>query len=202
MAASKRPTMKAQLTHASLIVAAAALLREKGPSAVTYRRVADKAGAASSSVGYYFDSIDELLQEAAAFNMRLWSQRAEKAASDAEELSRDECRATLEDLLLQACLPEDFTRPAAHYEQLITASESLVVTAEYRRGRARLNKAIARILTRAGYSNLDPNLVASIVDGAAVMGISEGYEVRRAAKELLVEVFAVIDRSLVVTDEL
>lgn len=202
MAASKRPTMKAQLTHASLIVAAAALLREKGPSAVTYRRVADKAGAASSSVGYYFDSIDELLQEAAAFNMRLWSQRAEKAASDAEELSREECRANLEDLLLQACLPEDFTRPAAHYEQLITASESLVVTAEYRRGRARLNKAISRILARAGYSGLDPNLVASIVDGAAVMGISEGYEVRRAAKELLVEVFSVIDRSLIVRDEL
>jgi len=194
--------MKAQLTRASLVVAAAALLREKGPSSVTYRRVADQAGAASSSVGYYFDSIDELLREAADFNMRLWSQRAEKAAADAEVLSREDCRACLEDLLLQACLPEDFTRPAAHYEQLMTASESLVVTAEYRRGRVRLDEAISRILTHAGYSGMNPRLVVSIVDGAAVLGISEGYEVRHAAKELLTETFSIIDRSLIVKDPL
>ena len=57
-------SLKAQITRASLVLAAAALLREEGPGAVTYRRVAKWANAASSSVGYYFDSVTELLQEA------------------------------------------------------------------------------------------------------------------------------------------
>jgi DNA-binding transcriptional regulator YbjK len=190
MAVGKQQTMKAQLTRASLIVAAAAILREDGPSSVTYRRVAQKAGAASSSVGYYFESIDALLREAADFNMRLWSQRAEKAAQDAEELPVEECRERLEELLLQACLPEDFTKPAAHYEQLMTASESLVVTAAYRRGRLRLDGAIERILEHAGYSGFNPRMVVALVDGAAVQGISEGYSVREAARNLLTEALA------------
>lgn len=190
MAVGKQQTMKAQLTRASLIVAAAAILREDGPSSVTYRRVAQKAGAASSSVGYYFESIDALLREAADFNMRLWSQRAEKAAQDAEELPVEECRERLEELLLQACLPEDFTKPAAHYEQLMSASESLVVTAAYRRGRLRLDGAIERILEHAGYSGFNPRMVVALVDGAAVQGISEGYPVREAARNLLTEALA------------
>ena len=192
MAVGKQQTMKAQLTRASLIVAAAAILREKGPSSVTYRRVADKAGAASSSVGYYFESIGALLREAADFNMRLWSQRAEKAAQDAAGLTREECRERLEELLLQACLPEDFTKPAAHYEQLMSASESLVVTSAYRRGRLRLDGAIIRILEHAGYADFNPRMVVAIVDGAAVQGISEGYPVRETAKSLLTEMFAMV----------
>ena len=196
MAVGKQQTMKAQLTRASLIVAAAAILREKGPSSVTYRRVADKAGAASSSVGYYFESIDALLREAADFNMRLWSQRAEKAAQDAEALTREECRERLEELLLQACLPEDFTKPAAHYEQLMSASESLIVTSTYRRGRLRLDGAINRILEHAGIAGFNPRMVVAIVDGAAVLGISEGYPVREMAKSLLTELFTIVKDDL------
>ena len=194
MAVGKQQTMKAQLTRASLVVAAAAILREDGPSSVTYRWVAQKAGAASSSVGYYFESIDALLREAADFNMRLWSQRAEKAAQDAEALSAEECRKRLEELLLQACLPEDFTKPAAHYEQLMTASESSVVTAAYRRGRLRLDGAIERILEHAGYGGFNPRMVVALVDGAAVQGISEGYTVREVAKNLLTEALAMFDK--------
>lgn len=194
MAVGKQQTMKAQLTRASLVVAAAAILREDGPSSVTYRRVAQKAGAASSSVGYYFESIDALLREAADFNMKLWSQRAEKAAQDAEALSAGECREYLEELLLQACLPEDFTKPAAHYEQLMTASESPVVTAAYRRGRLRLDDAIERILEHAGYGGFNPRMVVALVDGAAVQGISEGYTVREVARNLLTEALAMFDK--------
>lgn len=195
MAVGKQQTMKAQLTRASLVVAAAAILREKGPSSVTYRRVADEAGAASSSVGYYFESIEALLREAADFNMRLWSQRAEKAAQDAESLSCEECREHLEELLLQACLPEDFTKPAAHYEQLMSASESPVVTAAYRRGRLRLDGAIRRILQHAGCGWFNPRMVVALVDGAAVQGISEDYSVRDTAKVLLSEALAIIDKT-------
>ena len=183
----KQLTMKAQLTRSSLVIAAAAILRAEGPSAVTYRHVAEQAKAASSSVGYYFDSIDELLREAAEFNMRLWAQRAEKAASDAESLPVAEARERLVDLLLSACLPEDLVIPAAHYEQLMTAAQSDVVVDAYRRGRARLDAAINRIFAYVGLE-ANPRLVVAIVDGAAVAGISEGYPVRETARSLLAEV--------------
>ena len=183
---AKRLTMKAQLTRSSLVVAAAAILRSEGPSGVTYRHVAEQAKAASSSVGYYFDSIDDLLREAAEFNMRLWAQRAEKAATEAEALSPEEAHENLVDLLLRACLPEDFVVPPAHYEQLIKAAQSSVVILAYRQGRDRLDAAINRILHHAGV-DANPRLIVAVVDGAAVMGISEGYSVRDTARNLLTE---------------
>ena len=68
MSESSTPkSLKAQITRTSLVLAAAALLREEGPKAVTYRKVAKWAGAASSSVGYYFDSVTELLHEAGMY---------------------------------------------------------------------------------------------------------------------------------------
>lgn len=191
-APKKHQTVKAQITRASLVVAAAALLRSQGPASVTYRRVAEWADASSSSVGYYFDSINDLLREAADYNIRLWGQRAEKAADEAEAMDTaaacDQCVA----LLLKACLPEDFTVPAAHYAQLISAAESDVVTEQYRVGRKRLDAAVARILDRAGIERLSPRMVAVIVDGAAVAGISEGYPVREMAEKLLSEAVSAV----------
>ena len=189
MPSDRQLTVKAQLTRASLIVAAAVILRESGPGSVTYRRVAEKASAASSSVGYYFDSIEALLGEAADYNMRLWSTRAERAAEYAESLILADCRENVVDLLLSACLPEEFTNPAAHYEQLLKASESPVVTEAYKRGRVRLDSAVERILQRSGF-DIDPRLLIAVVDGAAVAGISEGLNVRENARSLIKGVLA------------
>ncbi|MEG2260567.1 MAG: TetR family transcriptional regulator [Raoultibacter sp.] len=186
--ATKTPkSIKAQITRASLVVAAAAILRAQGPGAVTYRRVAEWAGASSSSVGYYFESIGDLLYEAAQHNIALWAQRAEKAASEAETMPADECREKCVDLLLRACLPEDKTVPAAHYAQLIDAAESLVVTQAYQRGRRRLDIALQAILDQANLPGLSPQMVTAIVDGAAVKAISEGYDVFETAQSLLDE---------------
>ena len=182
-------SLKAQITRSSLVLAAAALLREEGPSAVTYRRVAKWAGAASSSVGYYFDSVTELLQEAAQYNIQMWAQRAERAALAAERLEPEACRTQCVDLLIKACLPEESTVPAAHYAQLIAASDSAVVTQAYQQGRVALDAAIERILTRAEIP-MTPRLVVAAVDGAAVAAISEGYNVHETASNLLSEVVA------------
>ena len=112
-------SLKAQITRTSLVLAAAALLREQGPKAVTYRKVAKWAGAASSSVGYYFDSVTQLLHEAGRYNIQLWAERAEKAAS----------------------------------------------------ARAKID--------------MPPRMVGTVVDGAAVAAISEGYDVRKFASDIL-----------------
>lgn len=183
--ASRTPkSVKAQITRASLVVAAAAILRSHGPGAVTYRRVAEWAGASSSSVGYYFESISQLLYEAAEHNMTLWGQRAEKAALDAKALTPEECRKNLDMFLLRACLPEGFVVPAAHYAQLIAAAESDLVTHAYQEGRKRLDVALKRILAHAELA-IEPPLVTAVVDGAAVKAISEGYDVTDTAQRLL-----------------
>ena len=87
-------SLKAQITRTSLVLAAEALLREQGPKAVTYRKVAKWAGAASSSVGYYFDSVTQLLHEAGRYNIQLWAERAEKAAVSYTHLLVKDCVAS------------------------------------------------------------------------------------------------------------
>ena len=177
---SKPKSLKAQITRTSLVLAAAALLRERGPEAVTYRKVAEWAGAASSSVGYYFDSVTELLYEAGCYNIELWIARAEKVAQAADAFSPEECRERVVDLLLEACLPDDTVSMPAHYAQLIASAEAPVVTEAYRKGREALDAAVNRILVRAGV-NLTPSVVVALVDGGAVKAISEGYDVREIA---------------------
>ena len=166
-------SLKAQITRTSLVLAAAALLREQGPKAVTYRKVAKWAGAASSSVGYYFDSVTQLLHEAGRYNIQLWAERAEKAASAAEGLEPEECRRHVIDLLIRACLPDESVVPSAHYGQLIAAAESDVVTEAYQKGRVSLDAAIERILARAKI-DMPPRMVGTVVDGAAVPPFPRG----------------------------
>ena len=175
---SKPKSLKAQITRTSLVLAAAALLRERGPEAVTYRKVAEWAGAASSSVGYYFDSVTELLYEAGCYNIELWIARAEKVAQAADAFSPEECRERVVDL------PDDTVSMPAHYAQLIASAEAPVVTEAYRKGREALDAAVNRILVRAGV-NLTPSVVVALVDGGAVKAISEGYDVREIARMLL-----------------
>lgn len=183
---AKPKSLKAQITRTSLVLAAAALLRERGPEAVTYRKVAEWAGAASSSVGYYFESVTDLLYEAGCYNIELWIARAEKVAQTAESLSEEECRERVVDLLIEACLPDDSVSLSAHYAQLIAASEAPVVTEAYRKGRAALDAAVNRILVHAGVA-LQPSVVGALVDGGAVKAVSEGYDVRDVVRDLLIE---------------
>lgn len=181
-------SLKAQITRASLVLAAAALLREEGPSAVTYRRAAQRANTASSSVGYYFDSIDQLLSEAGEYNIQMWTKRAETAAEEAEKLSVEECRKKCIPLLIQACLPDYTTAPETHYAQLIAAAGSEDVTKAYQKGREALDAAVQRILSRAGVK-IAPRLIYAVIDGAAVTAISEDYDVAQMATYLLNDLF-------------
>lgn len=183
--ASQTPkSLKAQITRTSLVLAAAAILREEGPKAVTYRKVAKWAGAASSSVGYYFDSAAQLLYEAGRYNIQLWAERAERVAVAAEAMSPAQCRANAVDLLVRACLPDESVVLPAHYAQLIAAAESEAVTEAYRKGRASLDDAIDRVLARADI-RMPGRLVGAIVDGSAVAAVSEGRNVRDLACEML-----------------
>lgn len=183
-AAPKPKSLKAQITRSSLIIAAAALLRERGPEAVTYRRVAEWAGAASTSVGYYFESRADLLYEAGCYNIDMWIGRAERIAEQAERLGHEKCRARIVELLIKACLPDDPISLSGHYAQLIAAKDAPEVTDAYRKGRKRLDAAVGWLLECAGLM-LTPTLVSALVDGGAVKAISEGLDVRETVESLL-----------------
>ncbi len=95
--------------------------------------------------------------------------------------------------MVRACLPDESVVPSAHYGQLIAAAESDVVTEAYQKGRVSLDAAIGRILACAGI-DMPPRMVGTIVDGAAVAAISEGYDVREFATDLLREALEVYEK--------
>ena len=172
---------------ANFAEAAASILRSEGPTAVTASSVASAAGAQHEDVVNEYENVDELLREAAEANAISWVTRAEAAAEHAESLSPEEARKCVVDLLLEACLPKGDTISVQHYGQLMQAADSDVVVSVYRQMRPRTDAAISRILYRAQL-DVPPWLVVSVVDGAAIKGISEGLLVRRVAREQLEKV--------------
>ncbi len=166
--------------------AALNLLRTEGPRAVTSSRVAEISGTQAGEVDSAY-SRDELLREAAKANAMSWVERAEAAADKAEQLDAAQARQQVVDLLIEACLPEGEFIPVEHYEQLFTAADSDVVVRVYKSMRPRIDAAISRILFQARI-DAEPWLVVSIVDGAAVKGISEGSLVKDVAREHLTKV--------------
>lgn len=166
-----------------IIDAAAALLRDGGPAAVTHRAVASRAGCSLSATTYYFSGLEELLTEAGNLNIATWASRAERVATEVEQGPPMGGLDDSVNVLLRACLP-GATSLENHYLQLVAASQSPAVVKSYREGRARLDQAIQRILDAVGRT-ADPALVIAIVDGSAVAALSEGRDVRETASGLL-----------------
>ncbi len=167
----------------AIIDAAAAILLEGGPAAVTHRTVAARAGCSLSATTYYFTGIEELLAEAGAQSMKRWALRAERVAL---EISAEPHPESLEDsvnLLLRASLPA-VDSLENHYLQLVAASSAPAVFRAYREGRARLDAALQTVLDRIDLAT-PPQLVTAVVDGAAVAALSEGRDIRETARALL-----------------
>lgn len=176
-------TAKGEARRRSIIHAAAAIIRELGPAAVTHRLVAERAGCSLSATTYYFRGLDDLLYEAGQLNISLWSQRAEAVAEEVSALAEPPSDEEVVEYLLTATLPEEGPY-LGHYVQLLLASESVPVGLAYREGRQRLNNAIARTVASLGLP-LSPETVIALVDGAAVTALSERRDVRETARVLL-----------------
>lgn len=169
-----------------IIEAAAAILREVGPSAVSHRTVAARAGCSLSATTYYFSGLDELLVEAGQVNIEGWAQRAERVAAEIAALPPPQSLDDAVTLILRACLPSSGVLET-HYIQLVASAASVPVTRAYREGRARLDAAVTTVLGVAGV-DLSAPLAIAIVDGAAVAALSEGRDVRETARERLTEI--------------
>lgn len=167
-----------------IIDAAAGLLREGGPAAVTHRAVASRAGCSLSATTYYFSGLEELLAEAGSLNIATWASRAERVATEVEADPPPSDIDSTVAVLLRACLPAS-TALENHYLQLVAASQAPAVARAYREGRVQLDAAVQRILDVLRWP-VEATLVIAVVDGSAVAAISEGRDVRETARGLLV----------------
>ena len=158
----------------AIIEAAAAIIRESGPSAVSHRSVAKRAGCSLSATTYYFDGLEDLLHQAGLVNIGLWASRAEDVADRVEAFKGVPDLSQRVRFILQATLPAHGAY-FGHYLQLISASQASPVKHAYRQGRQRLNAALRRVLRQLD-SPLEPEMVIAIVDGAAVTALSEGWK--------------------------
>ena len=183
-----RVTPRGEDRRQAIIEAAAAIIRESGPSAISHRSVAKRAGCSLSATTYYFDGLEDLLHQAGLVNIRLWASRAEDVADRVESFKGVPDVPQRVRFILQATLPAHGAY-FGHYLQLISASQASPVKHAYRQGRQRLNAALRRVLRQLD-SPLEPEMVIAIVDGAAVTALSEGWNVKSTATALLTDLIS------------
>lgn len=183
-----RVTPRGEDRRQAIIDAAAAIIRESGPSTVSHRNVAKRAGCSLSATTYYFDGLEDLLHQAGLVNIGLWASRAERVADRVEAFRGVPDLSQRVRFILQATLPAHGGY-FGHYLQLISASQAAPVKQAYRQGRQRLNAALRRVLRQLD-SPLDPEMVIAVVDGAAVTALSEGWNVKSTAAGLLTDLIS------------
>ena len=159
-----RVTPRGEDRRQAIIDAAAAIIRESGPSGVSHRSVAKRAGCSLSATTYYFDGLEDLLHQAGLVNIGLWASRAERVADRVEAFKGVPDLSQRVRFILQATLPAH-SGYFGHYLQLISASQAAPVKQAYRQGRQRLNVALRRVLRQLD-SPLEPEMVIAIADGA------------------------------------
>ncbi len=169
---------------ARIAEAAAALLAAEGPQAVTATQVAEQAGVSTSEVVEHFAKSDELLLEAAETNATEWVELARRAADHAESLSHEEAHERIVELLVEAHLPASDWVPVNWLGQMMLVGESDTVMGVYRQYRPLINAELSRILIHARV-DIEPWLVKSVVDGATIKAVSEGYMIRPTVTEQL-----------------
>ena len=143
--AESRVTPRGEDRRQAIIDAAAAIIRESGPSAISHRSVAKRAGCSLSATTYYFDGLEDLLHQAGLVNIGMWASRAEQVADRVEAFKGVPNLSQRVRFILQATLPAHGSY-FGHYLQLISASQASPVKQAYRQGRQRLNVALRRVL--------------------------------------------------------
>lgn len=176
----------------AIVTAAAALVLDVGPAALTHRTIAQRADVPLAATTYYFASLDDLVGAAGTLLAESWATHADRVvetlvaevapAGDPPPALTVERRCAV---LVDAVLPAGDDRAVrGHYEHLVSAGRDEVLAAAYATGRAGLDDAVTRLVDLLGVP-AGPEVVVAVVDGAAVSALSEGRDVRVHAELLL-----------------
>ncbi|PFG36497.1 TetR family transcriptional regulator [Flavimobilis soli] len=190
--ASDAPRRRArgEARREALVAAAAAIIREEGPGALTHRALALRAGVPLAATTYYFSSLEEILEVGGAVLAESWATNIREVLDDTEAVAAATTGIRRAELITRALLPEgDDAVVRHHYEHLVGAGRTPALARSYASGRHRFDAAITEML-RALDVDEPPALVLAVVDGGAVAALSEGRPVRPYVAALLVRLFA------------
>ncbi|NKX92348.1 TetR family transcriptional regulator [Sanguibacter hominis ATCC BAA-789] len=185
-----RRRARGEARHEALVAAAAAIIREEGPAALTHRSLAARAGLPLASTTYYFSSLEEILEVGGSVLAESWATNIREVLDDADAVAAATTGLRRAELITRALLPEgDDAVVRHHYEHLVSAGRTPALARSYASGRHRFDAAIADMLRTLGVDQ-PPALVLAAVDGGAVAALSEGRPVRPYVAALLVRLLA------------
>lgn len=162
----------------AMVDAAARLLIEHGPAAITHRRVAAEAGVPAGSAGYYFPSQAALYAEAVRAAEQLRAAAAHEFADGLARRRRGPRRTA--ELLIRALYAPHVEQDVvpARLEPMLAATRTEGLREIMRASRPRLLAALSTVLRRSGYTELadteDVDLLAQVVDASLLYATSAG----------------------------
>ena len=176
----------------ALIEAAASLLLEQGLASLSHRAVAARAGLPLASTTYYFDSADDLCDQALRHLAEGWATRA-GAVVDALPATLDRAQASQ---AIVAIIGGD-----APSEQMLLVYERYLDAGRHHRLRPvvatwnnRLKGLVHTVLVRTSLPADDDTaaLVLAVADGAAVTALAEGVPPRDAVVAALHRILSLL----------
>ncbi|UUW92144.1 TetR family transcriptional regulator [Nocardioides sp. WV_118_6] len=182
MATAPRPTARARSAQRqqAMVDAAARLLIEEGPDAVTHRKVAAAAGVPAGSAGYYFPTRQELYAAAVAAAEQV---RSAGAAERAAALPRRRRSATATAaLLLEVLYAPALDRAVVtrRLQPMLEATSDPELRPIMAASRPALLDALRETLDRCGWgavgASADFDLVVRMLDAALLYGAAAGDE--------------------------
>lgn len=154
------------------MVAAAKLLIDEGPAAVTHRRVAEAAGVPAGSANYYFPAKSQLYAEAVNEAEEI---RGSSALQMAQALSqRKRSESTTASLLIETFYAPSLRADVVsiRLEPMLAAHRDPELRSIMLASRSRLLMALRIVLERSGYQKVaagpDIELLAQLIDASLI----------------------------------
>jgi DNA-binding transcriptional regulator YbjK len=172
MARPETLTAKGQRRRESLLHAAAALIAERGYGAITHRAVAERAGVPLASTSYFFDSIDELVREAAlSFQQRRMLEFEAALVTLPDAVSPEQGAKDIADLVFS--LPIE--QPMSNYEIYLNAARQPALREVAADSMRRLEAVAEAALRALGATHPE-------IGARAVVALGEGFALQHVAR--------------------
>lgn len=174
MAVGTRPTQdRSQRRRDALLRAAAELLAEGGARAVTHRAVAARAGIPAASTTYYFESIQQLTDE--ALRQHLTDRLGELHRMIAKSASGGRTAETVARGLARALIERSGDVAVAQFEVYLEAARNPALRAHVAETVEAFERLVAAVLRTLGARRPDES-------AAAMLALIDGFLIHRIAR--------------------
>ena len=167
----KRETETSEPRRTQILEAALRIVAAGGPDAITFRRVAERAGVPLGSLTYYFESREDLLREA----FRLYLAEAAAFVRDVEEGSRSHTPSQVIEMVMAIMRREFSDDPAmvrVEYELILYAVREPELAREFNAYERWMETKLAGSLEKVG--------APRPIDAArTIIDVARGFEIER-----------------------